>query len=1183
MSTLSREGSLPARCRSLSPLRLLILAVAFLNAYRSASNAADEPDTRTWTPAELADGVEAAIARVASSELSTRYIERRNTNAYGQGDAVFASGTGQSVFRSDGTRWYCDNDGFTTRMGKPETSPMRVMSGFDGTVHFEQNRHVVTYGEDNLSVWQHSPGRVFWGAGRDTDFLLGRLRDENAKIVGDETVDDRRQVTVNVDWNWGETAYTYQVTLLPNHSFIPVEATVTINGNLDAEWSASGLKQTDGLWYPAKVARKRFVGKKPDRDKRTIVTAFRLRADFDDSEFRLGSTISLDIVDRRTGTAFHNDPWWNALSPFLRRQLNWPQRDMHSANDYAKYGNDELVGKPAPNLSVAEWINGEPATLTAPDRHLTLLIFLGGRAISPTPRTLAALNNLHRTYHNNGLEVIGVASASDTPNLTRRDVKSLQLSFPVAIDNPNDDPDGNRYGKTFQAYGLKSYYGFFLIDRAGNVLKLRPSKDLLSDIGREPGIGSAHDLRTNVIRILYDAGERELAFGEADLLELNLPQIKVIEPEWKRLLKSSPRTAELTGTITDGNAPIAGATIQATPTLKLLFSFSPGGYFLSVDRDQRFTFKTDDEGHFDAGGLPKGVWQLTIKKPGHASLEKNVTLETSQSAIKLNIENRQKDRIFGRVLDQNGDPVVRATVKVDKRHPDPERPAITTTSHLPREKNVTDQDGRFEITQLYDGLYTLGVEAANFESATTQRVSANGRELIIRLKPIRNPSPQSSTLSPHNSYRNIAAFQSLSPTIRNAGGLAGMANITDEAPEASPLPDRNEPTASLTVTGIVVDEDSQPIANSFVAISPHWPDTFSTESFPPQATLNGTVETRTDERGHFSLRIPDSSQRHRQRITSKWQTILCSCSVWSEGHSVWSKPLELKPEWNWSVDLKTVTLAKGGNLSVSVLKSDARPATDVSVEIMRYALRTPPPEFQKPLTAATDGSGVAEFPGILSRQSLLRIKVTSPDGGKELTKDVRVNSADAVRVTMAFEPTGSVAGQIHSEDPSKLAGLKLRVFTVSPANVGGQLVFIRQGNFFRQRNPPSPVIVTPDSKSRFQVDDLPVGQLFVEPVINDNSDWLLRIPPVTKIVEARQVTAFHADLKPGITLEGFVIDRQSNRPMTDSKLVLKTNDRQINPFATEKTIPIRLDKNGRFRSVVAPGQYRITATTHIPG
>ncbi len=1148
MPTVSRHASLRARSSSRCALSLLMVGFALLAVLRSATIAADKSESRVWTPAQLADGVEAAIARVESSELSTRYIERRNTNAYGSGDAVFASGTGRSLFRTDGTRWYCDDDGFTTRMGKSETTSRRLVVGFDGTTHFEKNRHVVTYGEDNLSVWQHSPGRVFWGAGRDTDFLLGRLRDENAKVVSDETADGRRQVTVAVAWSWGETAYEYRVTLLPNHSFLPVAAAVTVNGNPDAAWSASGLKQTSGLWYPSKVSRKRFVGKKPDRDKRTTITAFNVREDFDDSEFQLESTIGLDIVDRRAGTAFHNDPWWNDLAPFLRKRLNWPQRDMHSANDYAKYGNDDLVGKAAPELSVAEWINGKPTTLSAPDRKLTLLIFFGGRAISPSPRTLAALNNLRDLYHFHGLEVIGIASASDTLDLTRRDVKSLQLRFPVAIDTPNDDPNGNRYGKTFQAYGLKSYYGFFLIDGDGIVRKLRPATDLLRDIGRKPAVGGEFDLRTNVIRILYDAGEKDLNFGHMDLSQLDLPQIRVIEPEWKRLLKSSPRTAKLTGTVTDGQAPIAGATIQAIPTLRLLFSYSPGGYFLSVDRDLRFTFKTDDAGHFDAGGLPKGVWQLTIKKPGHASLEKNVTLETSQSAVELNIENRQKDRIFGRVLDQNGDPIARATVQVDKRHPDPKRPTITTTSHLPKQKAVTDQDGRFEITQLYDGMYTLLVHAADFESTTQPRASANGRELIIRLKPA-NKTSQITT------------------------GFTGYAQIAEQKHDGQATSQPTTPAEPRTVIGMVKDKSGQPVEGAIAVLSTH------REASPDQPAME--TAAASNKEGRFAITFSKRFLAAAQQQTPEKDRLLCPVTIWAPGRMLHATVASVTKSAEWKTELKPVELVPGHDVTFRVVDPEENPVPDARVRIERVLKSDQivvPQAIQQRLTASTNAAGIAKFSGLISPRMLIDVGYSSADFQVQRERH-SVTQVSSVPRVLRFHRSGTVKGKIRCSVPEAFAQLKLLVTTNHNARIGHEL------GFPVTRSRSSQVIIRPDAEGKFEVRGLGPGWLQVRQIIDDHTTWRLTRPPVIQVVEPDGVTEFVADLKLGVRIEGFVVDQESGNLLAESTVTIS---RVVSPQVRfmrnrQETISLQSESDGRFQTLLLPGVYQVAVRTMVPG
>jgi hypothetical protein len=46
---------------------------------------------------------------------------------------------------------------------------------------------------------------------------------------------------------------------------------------------------------------------------------------FDDAEFRYGSTVGLDVVDRKSGMAWHEDPWWQDLAPWLKEKFNWPK------------------------------------------------------------------------------------------------------------------------------------------------------------------------------------------------------------------------------------------------------------------------------------------------------------------------------------------------------------------------------------------------------------------------------------------------------------------------------------------------------------------------------------------------------------------------------------------------------------------------------------------------------------------------------------------------------------------------------------------------------------------------------------------------------------------------------------------------------------------------------------------
>ena len=60
---------------------------------------------------------------------------------------------------------------------------------------------------------------------------------------------------------------------------------------------------------------------------------------------------------------------------------------------------------------------------------MRLLVFFGGRVISPTPRWMAAIRTLHNEYREFGFDIVGIASHSSTPEMTRRDVKELGLKL----------------------------------------------------------------------------------------------------------------------------------------------------------------------------------------------------------------------------------------------------------------------------------------------------------------------------------------------------------------------------------------------------------------------------------------------------------------------------------------------------------------------------------------------------------------------------------------------------------------------------------------------------------------------------------------------------------------------------------------------------------------------------------
>ncbi len=124
---------------------------------------------------------------------------------------------------------------------------------------------------------------------------------------------------------------------------------------------------------------------------------------------------------------------------------------------------DKYLNKPAPELSVKEWINSGPLTLSGLKGKVILLEFWSmtcGPCVGEMPR----LEKKYQEYKDKGLIVIGVHyGISDIEGL-KKFVKENKITFPVAIDR------GKRWGSdTFKAYGIKGIPSPWLIDKEGKV------------------------------------------------------------------------------------------------------------------------------------------------------------------------------------------------------------------------------------------------------------------------------------------------------------------------------------------------------------------------------------------------------------------------------------------------------------------------------------------------------------------------------------------------------------------------------------------------------------------------------------------------------------------------------------------------------------------------------------------
>jgi thiol-disulfide isomerase/thioredoxin len=135
-----------------------------------------------------------------------------------------------------------------------------------------------------------------------------------------------------------------------------------------------------------------------------------------------------------------------------------------------------VFGKPAPPLQVAEWVKGEPVTLTELKGKVVFLDFWG-LWCGPCRRALPKLVELHKKYAGDGLVIIAVHDASQTgASLLEKSRGLLDLSnipFRLAVDSPMEGSEVSEMasgtGRTIDAYNITAFPTRLIINRDGVV------------------------------------------------------------------------------------------------------------------------------------------------------------------------------------------------------------------------------------------------------------------------------------------------------------------------------------------------------------------------------------------------------------------------------------------------------------------------------------------------------------------------------------------------------------------------------------------------------------------------------------------------------------------------------------------------------------------------------------------
>lgn len=122
----------------------------------------------------------------------------------------------------------------------------------------------------------------------------------------------------------------------------------------------------------------------------------------------------------------------------------------------------ELLGKPAPEWSVAEWLTGEASSVAGQAGKVTLVAFFE----SPCPvcgEMNPILDQWREEYGPKGLSIVGItfSESGSGAEEARKQVSARPVAWPVALD-AND-------GDTYKRYGCADVPWFALIDRNGKL------------------------------------------------------------------------------------------------------------------------------------------------------------------------------------------------------------------------------------------------------------------------------------------------------------------------------------------------------------------------------------------------------------------------------------------------------------------------------------------------------------------------------------------------------------------------------------------------------------------------------------------------------------------------------------------------------------------------------------------
>lgn len=318
--------------------------------------------------------------------------------------------------------------------------------------------------------------------------------------------------------------------------------------------------------------------------------------------------------------------------------------------------------------------------------------------------------------------------------------------------------------------------------------------------------------------------------------------------------------------------------------------------------------------------------------------------------------------------------------------------------------------------------------------------------------------------------------------------------------------------APMEVAGRVIDAKRQPVAGAelwFVA------------GFGPGSERGAKPRAVSDAEGRFRFTAPAPGDA--QGAELPWAVVAAHAK-----HGLGALSFTHQSLKKGNSDGIEVKLAAPDGAEVRVVRPDRKPAAGAAVFPMSLRVDPAggsvarnvkmsafplPDELAKRLAARTGPDGRATIVGIAA-SDLRAVLLESPGAGRQLAPATA--GPDGVFV-FTLLPVGRVTGRVVVDDPKSLKGIKLNLFSQpigGPNASGGRAEAV------------------PDASGRFEVAELPAGQLFINVQVPDK--------PALKFILPRLVT-----IEAGRTTEVMITERKPPKVRTVAGRVVDTNGKSV--------------------------------------